>query len=182
MVFGIREVYFKVGDRVLITTKNWQIGRPSRKVTDLSNGPYEIIEQVGHAYRLNLPENLKVHPVFNPSKLRLATKTAPLTGQTEDPPLGEVIKDSQEWEVEEILASRLHYRKLQYRIKWVGYDEDSAWYPASNSKNAPQKLIEFHDAYPDRPGPPMRLSEWTKAALEDEYLEDHENDNKAATV
>jgi hypothetical protein len=97
---------------VLVTTKNWRIGRRSRKLADLSSGPYEIIEQVGHAYRLNLPENLKVHPVFNPSKLRLATKTAPLTGQVEDLPPAEVIEDSQEWEVEEILASRLHYRKL----------------------------------------------------------------------
>jgi hypothetical protein len=123
-----------------------------------------------------------VHPVFNPSKLRLASKTAPLARQVEDPPPAEVIKDSQEWEVEEILALRLHYRKLQYRVKWIGYDEDLAWYPTSNFKNAPQKLIEFHDTYPDRPGPPMRLPDWTKAALEDDYLEDHEDDNKMAAV
>jgi hypothetical protein len=148
----------------------------------LSSGPYEIIEKVGHAYRLKLPDNLKVHPIFNPSKLRLASKTLPLTGQIEDPPSPEVIEESQEWEVEEILASRLHYRKLQYRVRWVGYDEDSTWYPANNFKNAPQKLIDFHDTYPDRPGPPMRLSQWTKAALEDKYLENHEDDDKVATA
>ena len=76
----------------------------------------------------------------------------------------------------------MHYRKLQYRVKWIGYDEDLTWYPASNFRNAPQKLIDFHDNYPDRPGPPMRLSQWTKAALEDEYLDDHEDDEKTATV
>ncbi|OQD80121.1 hypothetical protein PENANT_c039G02886, partial [Penicillium antarcticum] len=174
-----REVDFIVGDQVLVTTKNWQIRRPSRKLADLASGPYEIMEKVGHAYRLKLPDNIKVHPIFNPNKLRLASKTPPLTGQILDPPSPEIIEESQEWEVEEILASRIYYGKLQYRVKWVGYDEDRAWYHAGNFKNAPQKLIEFHDTYPGRPGPPMRLTEWTKAALEDEYLEDHSDDNKA---
>ena len=140
------------------------------------------MEKVGHAYRLKLPDNIKVHPIFNPSKLRLASKTPPLTGQILDPLSPEIIEESQEWEVEEILTSRTYYGKLQYKVKWIGYDEDRAWYYAGNFKNAPQKLIEFHNAYPDRPGPPMRLTVWTKAALEDEYLEDHEDDNKVATA
>jgi hypothetical protein len=177
-----REVDFTIGDQVFITTRNWQLGRPSRKLADLASGPFEIVEKVGHAYRLKLPENLKVHPIFNPSKLRLASKTSPLTGQLQDPPPPELIEESQEWEVEKVLASRLHYRKLQYRVKWIGYDEDWTWYPASNLKNAPQKLIDYHEAYPGQPGPPRRLPHWTKAALEDEYLEDHEDDDKAATA
>jgi hypothetical protein len=147
----------KFRDQAPVTLKNWQIGRPSRKLADLWSGPYEIIEQVRHAYRLNLPENLKVHPVFNSSKLRLASKTAPLNGQIEDPPSAEVIQDSQEWKVKEILASRLHYRKLQYRVNWIGHDGYLVWYPASNFRNAPQKPIEFHDIYTGRLGPPMRV-------------------------
>lgn len=91
-----REVDFAVSDRVLFITKNWLIGRPSRKLAVLSSGPYKIIEKVRHAYRLRIPDNLKVHPIFNPSKLRLASKTLPLTGQIEDPPYPEVIEESQE--------------------------------------------------------------------------------------
>jgi hypothetical protein len=53
---------------------------------------------------------------------------------------------------------RLHYRKLQYRAKWVGHDPDTNWYPARDFKNAPEKLLEFYRRYPDLPGPPKRLN------------------------
>ncbi len=35
-------------------------------------GPYEILEQVGNAYRLNLLDAIKVYPLFSPDKLRKA--------------------------------------------------------------------------------------------------------------
>jgi hypothetical protein len=30
----------------------------------------------------------------------------------------------EEWEVEKILAVHIHRWKLQYKIKWVGYDDN----------------------------------------------------------
>ena len=34
-------------------------------------GPYQIIERIGEvAYRLNLPEEMRIHPVFHVSMLR----------------------------------------------------------------------------------------------------------------
>jgi hypothetical protein len=95
-----------------------------------------------------------------------------------DPPPPIEVNGEAEWEVDKILAVRTHYRKLQYRVKWVGTDEDITWYPAGDFKNAPQKLIEFHERYPDKPGPPLRLQEWIKAALNDEFLDDHPDDDK----
>ena len=41
---------FEVGDQVMITTKDWNIGRPSRKLGEQAAGPYPIIEKVGYAY------------------------------------------------------------------------------------------------------------------------------------
>ena len=53
-----------------------------------------------------------------------------------------------EYEVQEVLVSRLICKQLQYRVKWVGYDEDPEWYPASNINNAPHKLCDYHLANP----------------------------------
>jgi hypothetical protein len=130
------------------------------------------MEKVGHSSRLELPETLRVNPVFAPEKLRRGAVKEPLPGQAQDPRKPIEIEDHEEWEVEEILASRIHYRKLQYRVKWVGHypDPPNAWYPASNFMNAPNEVKRFHERYPDKDGPPMRLLEWLQAAEGDRFL------------
>ena len=57
---------------------------------------------------------------------------------------------------------------------------DLTWYPAGNFKNAPEMIRDFHDDYPTKPGPPMRLQEWLDAAREDRILDDHGDDEKPA--
>ena len=39
------------------------------------------------------------------------------------------------------------------------------------------KVQRFHKQNLDKPGPPMRLNEWIKAATEDHLLEDYEEDD-----
>lgn len=119
---------------------------------------------------------MRVHPVFSPDKLRRAAKTEPLTGQIADPATPIEVDDQPEWEVDEIVDVRLYYRKLQYKAKWIGVEHDNEWYPAGDFKNAPLKLKEFHDQYPDRPGPPLRLPLWLKAAEDDQFCEDDQED------
>ncbi|ELR09893.1 hypothetical protein GMDG_04371 [Pseudogymnoascus destructans 20631-21] len=100
----------------------------------------------------------------------------PLPGQD----LPEVIDGVEEWEVEKILAVRLHRKQLQYRVSWVGYDPDPEWYPASNFMNSPHKLREFHKEYPDLPGPPQELVGWVTAwEAGEEQNYDHGRDNRA---
>jgi len=83
-----------------------------------------------------------------------------------------------EYEVEQILEARVYRRKLQYRVKWLGYKDDQTWYDASNFKNSPYKLRDFHLADSTRPGPPKRLGRWIECWEEDRDEDDHPDDNK----
>src|SRR5699024_6724482 len=111
-----REPDFQVGDHVWLSMKHYKSERPSKKLDNQMIGPFRITEQVGHAYRLDLPPTMRIHDVFSPDKLRKAAND-PLQGQQQEPPEPIEINDDEEWEVEQILDSRIHRKKLQYRVK-----------------------------------------------------------------
>ena len=142
---------YAVGDRVWLSGKNIRTVRPSKKLDYKFHGPYEITEVVGkQAYRLALPETAPaVHPVFHVSLLEPATQA------NDEPPQAEplVVDDQEEWEVEEVLDSRMRRNKLQYLVKWVGFsDASNQWLSAADLANAPEKTDEFHQRYPHKPG------------------------------
>ena len=125
-------------------------------------GPFKILERIGHSYRVELPDSIKVHNVFPADRLRKAADD-PLPGQINEPPPPIEITGDQEYEVQELIAVKLDRGKLLYRASWVGYDEDLTFYPASDFKYAPHKLRDFHIANPSLPGPPRALDQWIKA-------------------
>ncbi|KGY14979.1 hypothetical protein PABG_12091 [Paracoccidioides brasiliensis Pb03] len=170
-----RELNFGVGGKVFLSFKDYRIQRPSRKHADQSEGPFEIIEKIGNSYKLELPDSMKIHPVFFPDKLRKAADN-PLPGQVNVTPDPVKIEGENEWEVEKVLASRISRGKLQYRVKWPGFDDDSTWYPAPNLKGSPHLVREFHAANPMKAGPPKRLSNWLEAWEKDDYLADEADD------
>ena len=159
--------------------KSYKSDQPSKKLDHQKIGPFRIKEQIGHAYQLDLPPTMKIHNVFSPDKLRKAADD-PLPGQVQEPPEPIEINDDEEWEVERVLDSRIHRRKLQYHVKWVGFDEDRTWYPASNFIGSPHRLRAFHVDYPNRPGPPKRLENWLRAWENGEDdVDDHPDDEYA---
>jgi hypothetical protein len=168
-------VDWSVGDMVYLDTQNLSSARPSRKLSDKWTGPFKVIEQVGNSYRLELPSGSRIHDVFAPNLL-CKDPQDPLPGQEPPKPPGTPINGVEEWEVEEILASKLTRSTLKYRVKWVGHDPDPVWYKASNFMGSPYKLREYHESYPNRPGPPRSLDKWIEAwkkGMEDmDHLED----------
>jgi hypothetical protein len=84
------------------------------------DGPYKVLEQIGHSFKLKLLESIKVHPVFYAKKLCKDPRN-PLPRQTNPEPLLLEVEDSEiKYKVQEVLAVKLIREKLKYRVKWKG--------------------------------------------------------------
>ena len=69
-----------------------------------------------------------------------------------DPPLPVIVEGEEEWEVEEILDSRRHRGRLQYLVRWKGYDvSHNSWESAGNVANAKKLVDTFHRKRPNAP-------------------------------
>ena len=78
--------------------------------------------------RVQLPRSCKAQPVFNVAALRHFHKDVSLRGR----PAPVLDLDGQErYLVEEILSERVFKGKVQYLVKWIGYNEPT-WEPRAN--------------------------------------------------
>jgi hypothetical protein len=120
-------VEFDVGDRILLSTKNLKLkGVPCVKLGPRFIGPYTIVEKVGNvSYKLALPDEMKIHPVFHVELLRQYTGP-----DFVPPPAHECDDGSLRWEVETILAARGQGSQRQLLVRWEGYGPDrDTWEP-----------------------------------------------------
>ena len=141
-----RDVVFKKGDDVLLSTKYITLKHPgTRKLLPRWIGPFTILDRIGTlAYRLKLPESMcRIHPVFHVSKL----KPYKASGRVQPPPVPIEIEGELEYEVERILDKRITKRSrrhdsVEYLIKWLGYGhEHNSWESAKSVANA-QELVQ----------------------------------------
>jgi len=144
---------FQPGDQVYLDASDIKTTRPSPKLSHRRLGPFEIKHQVGPlAYRLKLPHGWRqLHPVFNVVKLSAAPNN-PIPGRKpQAPPPPIVVNRELEWEVEEVLDSRWHWRRFQFLIKWKGFSrEHNSWEVASDVK-VPDLVVEYYRKYPAAP-------------------------------
>ena len=143
-------VEFKVGDLVLLSTKElkWHMkGRRLEKLTERFIGPYKVKSIISaNTVELQLPPAIHTHPVVNVSKLQMYKSQ--VEGQKATKPAPVIIEGEEEYEVEKILNRRRIRGKDKFLVRWKGYTaEADTWEDRGNLKNAGKLVEEFEREY-----------------------------------
>jgi RNase H-like domain found in reverse transcriptase/Integrase zinc binding domain/Chromo (CHRromatin Organisation MOdifier) domain/Integrase core domain len=146
---------FKEGDQVWLLRRNIKTARPCDKLDYKRLGPFHVVKKIGKAaYRLKLPSSMRVHPVFHVSLLEPVLHND-IPGRVQEPSPPVIVDDQEEYEVEEVLDSRIRRRKLQYFVHWKGWPVSArTWEPHENLVHAQELVDDFHQAYPSKPCTP----------------------------
>jgi hypothetical protein len=129
-----RDVSFEIGDWVFLKLRPHRqqsvIKRIHQKLAARFYGPFKIIEKMGEvAYKLQLPEYSKIHPVFHVSLLKRAVGEYEVQGTL---PKELEISDELEHYPEAVVGSRITVKEgvvvPQSLIKWKGGTmDDVTW-------------------------------------------------------
>jgi Chromo (CHRromatin Organisation MOdifier) domain len=127
------------GDLVYLLRKNIKTKRPSMKLDHTKLGPYKIQKTLGPlTYELELPQSMRIHPVFHISLLEPAPRGAKQTQiQLNDETQNDV------YDVKKVLDDQVIDGKTHYLIKWSGYNtSENTWEPEMNL--SPETLAGYH--------------------------------------
>ena len=150
-----REREFAVGDQVLLSTEHLRmVGADTRtpKFSFKYLGPFRIKRIVNaNAYELDLPVQLRIHPVFNVNRLKSYRDGSAFPDRprpdTRPPPEITLADGAEQYEIENIMARRGRGARCQYLVKWKGYPEwEATWEKSSALASAPEAVAEFEAA------------------------------------
>ncbi len=144
---------FAVGDKVRLSTEHTPINvGPAYKLCARFAGPFKITKKINDvAFKLELPRDWKIHPVFHVSNLQPFHETETFTGRPAAPRMNtrqETRMQRGVWEIEDVLATRTiknrnGSRSTQYLIKWEGYPpEKNSWEPWHNLNALGKKFVK----------------------------------------
>jgi hypothetical protein len=142
---------YKEGDLVWLEGKNLHINQPTAKLVPRRHGPFKIVQVMSTVnYRLELPTQWSIHPVFH-IDLLMPYKETIMHGPNFTRPAPELIDGEEEYSVEKILDSQ-HFgrrRRLQYLVKWEGYPDAENMWVDKDDVFADDKVREFKASNPD---------------------------------
>ncbi|KAJ8473513.1 hypothetical protein ONZ51_g7817 [Trametes cubensis] len=141
------QVPLKLGDKVLLDTKNLRLPYVSRKLIPKRVGPFTIVKVLGPVtFKLKLPEKWKIHPVFHAALLTpYHTTKEHGPDYVRPPPIPTPeLTEGAEWEVEAILSHRTRGTQKQYLVAWKGWPaSENSWEPEKHLKNAQSILRNY---------------------------------------
>ena len=141
-----QHVEFSEGDEVLLSTANISLdGHDSGKLKPRWIGPFQIVEKKSSlVYRLRLPDNMGIHPVFHVSLLKPYKQPSTLQRPAPRHPPPTIRDGEEEYEVERILGDRVRRRRQEYLVRWKGYGpEHDSWEPSDNLGHAQEILTAY---------------------------------------
>ena len=139
---GLKEVTFAKDDLVWLSSKNftWKYG--AKKLCPRFLGPFPIKEVLGPVtYRLELPDDWRMHDVFHVSVLKRFTKGP----NYKAPKPVKVVEDEPQWEVEAIVDTRsTSSGATDYLVHWRGFGREwQSWIPEENLAGSPSLLRKY---------------------------------------
>jgi hypothetical protein len=140
---------YKVGDQVLLSSKNIKTIRSNQKLDHRFLGPFLIIKKIGNqAYKLRLPPKYsRLHDVFHVSLLKPYTIQQGSKRVIIEPDL---VEEEGEYEVEEILARRTFRNRKEWLVRWSGYSPaDDQWLCKEDLEGCQELLEEFERKHPN---------------------------------
>jgi len=151
-------VTLQEGQRVLLNRNGISWAPDSLRPQSLTYpwlGPYKIKKILPNDnIEIDLPTSMRIHPIFHISKVKLYKEPRSFDPERVSQPPPPTIDDEgeEQFEVEEILDTKLHYGKRKWLVRWKGYgDEENTWLDHVQMENAKETIQEFVDNNPDHP-------------------------------
>ena len=143
-----KKMKYQIDDSVRFSSKNIKTTRLSKKLNDRMLNSFKIIEKMSVFYRLKLLSSMHQYDVFSFNYLRSAVNDS-LSNQKQKSSRSIIVDDEKAWNVDDILNSRHHYGRLQYKVKWHELNRDNEWYYADKNefKHLQKVVDEFHKRY-----------------------------------
>ena len=137
---------------------------------------FPIVAIKGYSYVINLLANIKIDNIFYIDYLQLVL-TNIILGQIKDLLLPKDIKGYLEYYIAYILASKVEYRVLKYKVDQEGFNLDNIYYIVVGFKNTPYKLQQYYNLNLDTTSLPMCLTTQLDTYKKDKEVEDQEDNN-----
>ena len=146
---------FHKDDQVLLEATNLQTTHPKAKLAPWQYGPFKVIWASPTNCKLELPPQMKIHPVFHNSLLKPYTETIVQGPNLTWPPPEIVGNEEGHYEIEKILQEQpMRNRKsTEYLVHWKGCpDAENSWLPAKELTYAKELLATFKCKHPSKEG------------------------------
>ncbi|RAL65243.1 hypothetical protein DID88_001349 [Monilinia fructigena] len=153
-----------IGQKVFVNAKNMKTSRKAKKLDDRWIGPYEIIKVYPRSCLVQLPDNVRIFPVFHHSLLtpaidRIRFPAQAIINESESTTTRDRILEREDGESEPVqkwifegVIDNHNEDGHHYLVKWKHYAP--TWQPAADLKGNEKLLAEYHRTYPEKPGPP----------------------------
>uniref|UniRef100_A0A0W0F8T0 Reverse transcriptase-rnase h-integrase n=1 Tax=Moniliophthora roreri TaxID=221103 RepID=A0A0W0F8T0_MONRR len=134
---------FVEGQKVWLEGKNLDFGYPSKKLLPKREGPFVIDKVMGPVtYRLKLPSQWKIHPIFHAGLLRPYKETEAHGRNFLEPP-PDIVEGHEEFEIEAIIGHKPLRKPRHYLVSWKGFDS------SHNEWKTKEELEHAMDIYLD---------------------------------